>query len=82
MAGSEPVDSLDQYKPTSTKLGVYEVSLTFSGNAGRNIKDLMDWLDVKTPNEVVLRAIALLLSAKGKEILLRDNAGTVESVEV
>jgi len=82
VAESEPVDSLDQYKPASKKIGEYEVSLTFSGSAGRSISDLMEWLDVKTPNEVVLRAIALLLSAKGKEILLKDNAGTVESVEI
>ncbi len=82
MAESENVDNLDKYKPASKTLGVYDVSLTFSGNAGRNMSDLMDWLDVKTPNEVVLRAIALLLSAKGKEILLRDTTGTIESVEV
>ena len=33
-------------------------------------------------NEVAKRAIALLLSAQGKEILLRDRNGKVEAVEV
>lgn len=82
MAGEETVSNLDKYRPGSKKLGVYEVSLSFSGKAGENISDLMAELHASTPDEVVLRAIGLLLSAKGKEILLRDEDGTVEAVEV
>ena len=72
MAESETVESLDKYRPGSKKLGEYEVSLTFSGSAGKNIMTLWTGSTLQTPNEVVLRAFGLLLSAKGKEILLKD----------
>jgi hypothetical protein len=68
---TEPVTSLNKYQPSGKE---YEVSLTFSGDAATDIKNLMNWLGVKTPNEVALRAIALLHLAKsnGKEIALKD----------
>jgi hypothetical protein len=76
---AENVESLDQYRPRTRK---YEVSLTFSGQAGAAMDELMVSLNVETPNEVVLHAIPLLLSAQGKEILLRDpKTGVVEVVE-
>lgn len=75
----ENVESLAMYKPGSRK---YEVSLTFSGQAGVVMSELMTDLRVDTPNEVVKRAIPLLLSAQGKEILLRDpKTGAIEIVE-
>jgi hypothetical protein len=76
---AENVESLDQYRPRTRK---YEVSLTFSGQAGAAMDELMVSLNVETPNEVVLHAIPLLLSAQGKEILLKDpKTGVVEVVE-
>jgi hypothetical protein len=79
---TEPVTSFNKYQPASRE---YEVSLTFSGDAATDIKDLMKWLNVKTPNEVALRAIALLhlAKSKGKEIALRDPRNdTYEDVEI
>ena len=44
---------------------------------------LMTDLGVNSPNEVVKLTIALLVSARGKEILLRDlMTGTVEVVNL
>lgn len=75
----ENVESLAMYRPYSRN---YEVSLTFSGQAGAVMSELMTHLGVDTPNEVVKRAIPLLLSARGKEILLRDpKTGAIEIVE-
>jgi len=79
---ADPVTSLSQYQPSGKK---YEVSLTFSGDAATDIKDLMTWLSVDTPNEVALRAIALLhlAKSKGKEIALRDpKNGSYEDVDI
>lgn len=77
---TEPVTNLDKYKPSGK---TYEVSLKFSGEAGASMRDLMEKLEVDNPNEVALRAIALLLSAQGKDILLRDpKTGRSEAVEV
>lgn len=76
----ENVEDLEEYKPGIKK---YQVSLTFSGEAGVVMSELMNKLDVDSPNEVVKFTIALLLSAQGKEILLRDlKSGVVEVVEV
>jgi hypothetical protein len=76
----ENVVSLVKYKPATKK---YRVSITFSGEAGAIIADLMIGLEVDSPNDVVLRAIALLVSAQGKEILLRDlKTGALDAVEV
>jgi hypothetical protein len=77
---TESVESLAKYKPGSRK---YEVSLTFSGEAGATISGLMTELGVNSPNELVKLTIALLASARGKEILLRDPmTGVVEVVEL
>ena len=78
---ADSVTSLGQYQPSGKK---YEVSLTFSGDAATDIKELMTWLGVDTPNEVALRAIALLHLArsKGKEIALRDPKGSYEDVDI
>ena len=76
----ENVESLAMYRPGSRN---YQVSLTFSGQAGAFMSELMTHLGVDTPNEVVKRAIPLLLSARGKEILLRDpKTGAIEIVEI
>jgi hypothetical protein len=76
----ENVEDLAKYLPGSKK---YQVSLTFSGEAGTRISELMATLDVDTPNELVKITIALFLSAQGKEILFRDpRTGVVEVVEV
>jgi hypothetical protein len=76
---TENVESLAKYKPISRN---YEVSLTFSGEAGAAMSGLMADLGVKIPNEVVKLAIALLVSARGKEILLRDPVtGAIEVVD-
>jgi hypothetical protein len=76
----ENVESLANYKPVSK---TYWVSLAFSGEAGSAMSELMTKLKVDNPNEVVKPALALLLSAQGKEILLRDpETGAVEMVEV
>jgi hypothetical protein len=78
--GPENVESLADYKPGSK---TYRVSLAFSGEAGSAMGRLMANLKVDNPNEVVKPAIALLLSAQGKEILLRDpQTGAVQMVEV
>ena len=75
----ENVESLTDYRPSEMK---YEVSLTFSGEAGAVMSELMTSLHVDTPNDLAKRAIALLLSAQGKEILLRDpKTGGVRAVE-
>lgn len=66
---TESVESLAEYRPRSRK---YEVSLTFSGDAGTALSELMTELGVSSANEVVKLSIALLVSARGKEILLRD----------
>jgi len=80
MSESENVESLEKYRPGSRK---YQVSLTLSGEAGASMSQLMTQLGAESPNEVVLRAIALLASAQGKEILLRDRkTGMTEAVEV
>jgi hypothetical protein len=50
----------------------YEVSLTFSGEAAEAMMELMTDLEVDSANEVAKRAIALLLEAQGKDIMLRD----------
>jgi len=73
------VESLAMYRPDIKK---YKASLIFSGEAGTVIGELMTKLEVDSANEVVLRAIALLVSAQGKEILLRDvETGAFETVE-
>ena len=75
----ENVESLDGYRP---EIKIYHVSINFSGQAGAGIRDLMTDLDAENPNEVVKRAVALLLSARGKEIFLREpRTGMVELVE-
>jgi hypothetical protein len=80
MAEPENVESLAKYRPGSRK---YQISLTLSGEAGASMSQLMTQLNAETPNEVVLRAIALLVSAQGKEILLRDRkSGMTETIEV
>jgi hypothetical protein len=77
---SENVKSLAKYRSGSKK---YQASLTFSGEASTVMGELMTRLDVDNPNDVVLRGIAILVSAQGKEILLRDlETGAVEAVEV
>jgi hypothetical protein len=76
----ENVESLAKYRPGTKK---YQASLIFSGEASTAMRELMARLEVDSPNEVVLRSIALLVSAQGKEILLRDlRTGALESVEV
>jgi hypothetical protein len=76
----ENVETLAKYRPGTKK---YQASLTFLGEAGTVIGELMTGLEVDSPNEVVLRAIGLLVSAQGKEILLRDlKTGALEAVEV
>lgn len=77
---TESVESLAKYRPGSRK---YEVSLTFSGEAGNAMSQLMTDLGVNSANEVVKLTIALLVSARGKEILLRDPVtGVMEMVEL
>jgi hypothetical protein len=76
----ENIESLAKYRPGTKK---YQASLTFSGEASAVMAELMTSLEVDSPNEVLLRAIALLVSAQGKEILLRDlRTGALEAVEV
>ena len=75
---TENVESLAMYRPSSRE---YEVSLTFSGQAAAVMSALMNDLDVDTPSEVIKHAIPLLLSTRGKEILLRDpKTGAIEIV--
>jgi hypothetical protein len=79
---AEAVTSFDRYQPSGKK---YEVSLSFSGDAAVDIKDLMAWLGVDSPNDVALRAIALLhlAQSKGKELALRDpTSGSYEDVDI
>lgn len=78
-AEPEDVPNLDRYRPGTKK---YQVSLAFSGDAAKDMDVLMINLKAASANEVAKRAIALLLSAQGKEILLRDRSGKVETVEV
>jgi hypothetical protein len=60
----------------------YQVSLNFSGEAGAAIKQLMVNLGVDSPNEVAKRAIAFLLAAQGKEVLLKDpKTGDTELIQ-
>lgn len=74
------IESLAEHRVSTRK---YEASLTFSGEAGEVIRELMSRLGVDSPNDVVLRAITLLVSAQGKEVLLRDaKTGALEAVEV
>jgi hypothetical protein len=74
------VTSLADYRPTGRS---YEVSITFSGDAAVSMSKLMVQLKVDNPNDVVKRAIALLLTAEGKQILLVDpKTGTAETVEI
>jgi hypothetical protein len=76
----ENVENLADYKPSSK---TYRVSLAFSGEAGAAISSLMTKLNVDDPNEVVKPAIALLLSAQGRDILLRDpETGAVKMIAV
>jgi hypothetical protein len=75
----EPVESLDGL----TSEMKYEVYLAFSGAAGNNIGELMATYNAPNPNDLAKRAIALLLSAKGKDILLRDRTtGDTRAVQV
>ena len=76
----ENVRNLAEYGPANRKL---EVSLTFTEDAGTDMSDLMTSLGAANANEVAKRAIALLLAARGKEILLKDRqTGKVQAVEV
>jgi len=80
MVSPENVESLESYRPGPEK---YEVSLTFSGDAGESVRELIAELNAASPNELVVRAIALLCSARGKEILLIDpRTGHSEAVEI
>jgi hypothetical protein len=80
MAEPENVESLEKYRPGGRK---HQISLTLSGEAVASMSQLMTQLSTENPNEVVLRAIALLASAQGKEILLRDRkTGVTEAIEV
>lgn len=80
MNDREIIDSLAEYRPGST---TYEVSLTFKGEAGILFGMLMSEFNTDNPNEVVKRGIALLMSAHGKEILLKDpKTGAIEIVEI
>jgi hypothetical protein len=75
----ENIESLANYKPRSK---TYSVSLTFSGEACSVMSKLMAELKVDNPNEVIKPALSLLISALGKEILLRDpKTGIVDLVE-
>jgi hypothetical protein len=79
LSDPENVESLAKYKP---RRKTYRVSLIFSGEAGSVMDELMTELEVDNPNEVIKPALALLLSARGKEILLRDpKTGVVGLVE-
>jgi hypothetical protein len=61
----------------------YEVSLTFSKDAGQAMSKLISDLGVASANEVAKRAIALLLEAVGKEIVLRDpKTGQTKAIDV
>lgn len=66
---SENVESLDSFRPGPK---TYPVSITFSGEAGVSFARLMADFKTTNPNDVVKRAIGLLLAARGKEIVLRD----------
>lgn len=75
----ENVESLEEYRPG---IKTYRVAINFSGEAGAGISNLMAELNAGSPNEVVKRAVALLLSARGKEIILREpETGLVELVK-
>jgi len=79
MADPENVSSLADYQPENKK---HVVSLSFSGGAATAISELMTTLQVPNANEVAKRAIALLLSAQGKEIILRNpKTGETQTVE-
>lgn len=74
------VESLSSYRPSSK---MYQVSITFSGEAAISMNELMIQLKAANPNDIVKRAIALLLAAQGKRILLLDpETGTAEAVEI
>jgi hypothetical protein len=61
----------------------YEVYLTFSKDAGEAMSQLMINLGVASANEVAKRAIALLLEASGKEIILRDpKTGQTKAIDM
>ena len=76
----ENVERLDNYKPRGR---TYKVSLIFAGEASSAISKLMTELKAENPNDVIKHALALLLSAQGKEILLRDpKTGAVTLVEI
>jgi hypothetical protein len=82
MAEAKKVTNFADYQTTERP---YEVSLTFSDEAGRSMRELMTRLGTEDPNEVALRAIGLLVSAsaQGKEILLRDpKSGVEEAVDI
>jgi len=75
----ENVENLEGYRPG---IKIYHVSINFSGEAGAGIRDLMTDLGAESPNEVVKRAVALLLSVRGKEIIVREpRTGMLELVE-
>ena len=80
MTDPENVASFEKYRPAGK---TYKVALNLSGAAGEDMSELMTRLNTENPNEVVLRAIALLISAQGKDILLRDRkTGASETVDV
>ena len=49
------------------------VTVTFTGDALRVLRNLQTELKVANEEEVVLRGVQLLLSAVGKEVVLRDS---------
>jgi hypothetical protein len=61
----------------------YEVYLKFSDDAGEAMSDLITSLGADSANEVAKRAIALLLEAVGKEILLKDpKTGKTRAIDI
>ncbi len=49
-----------------------EVTVTFTGDALEVLRNLRDELGVETEQDAVLQGVRLLVSAVGKEVLLRQ----------
>lgn len=66
---SEPVTSIPEITPEPDT-----VVVTFAGNALEVLRDLQaKIIDANNEQDVVLRGIQLLASARGKEVLLRKD---------
>ena len=82
MSGPNEITSIAGLSSTQVKKQQLEV--TFSGQAYEEINKLVKELqNVNDGTEVILRGLGLLISARGKDVILKDkHSGASEVVDI